>query len=135
MALEAQNASVYPQVHNIRTQFTSCENKNILSSLPKQGWNHEGIKQFNYHQLWWVLFHFPERYWIPFPGSQLPALLLRVKNSHHPDTDPVGQLSEWCIWPLKIVYWNVTGHKPSYLTILWWLYFSFTLISVVYRIK
>lgn len=28
--------------------------------IPKQGWNHEGAKQLNHHQLWWVLSHLPE---------------------------------------------------------------------------
>ena len=31
------------------------------------------------------------------------------------------------------VYWNVTGYKPAYLTKLWRLYFSCTLISAVYK--
>lgn len=35
---------------SVRTYFTRCENKKFFIITPKQGQNHEGVKQLNYHQ-------------------------------------------------------------------------------------
>ena len=89
-------APVYPQIHSIRTQCTRYENKKILSSLPKQGCNHEGVKQLNY---WWVYFISLKGNFPTHPTSIFTTESQKSSCSCH-RSSPSTQ-SEWNIWHLK----------------------------------
>lgn len=124
---KVSNVPLHPQIQSIRIHSTRCENKKsfIITSKDKT------MKVSN--NLIISLMGFISFSWrVPFPGSQLPSVGLRVKTLHTLVTDQVCQLTVAYLTFKGKVYWNVTGHKPSHKTSRWmgWNWFLPIIILV-----